>query len=278
MSIFMKEFFVTRAGYIYVLANPSTGGIVKIGKTRQNPSQRARELSSAPGVPTPFIVVYQAYFHNCDQAELFVHSRLKDLRISNNREFFQVEVPAAVDAVIEAKNIFSDVEKAEVIIEDNEVNQNIDFDDIRFEKVQEPERGLYQLLDVFMNHSMRSWNNFVRSRGLSIPQFSILMQLYYQNVFSISEISDRFGISVPAASQLVEKLVQAGYLDRSEDPKDRRARVLSLSSKGQSLIEQGFKSRYRWIDELIGKLSVNEQAKVIKALRILIENAKIEDN
>lgn len=96
----------TNPGYIYVLINPSTQDVVKIGKTQRNPDVRARELSSATGVPTPFFVVYQAYFSDCHKAEIFVHTKLDKYRVVNNREFFKVAIPLAIDIVIEAKNFF----------------------------------------------------------------------------------------------------------------------------------------------------------------------------
>lgn len=68
--------------------------------------------------------------------------------------------------------------------------------------------------------------------------------------------------------------MQAGYLERAEDPADRRARLLPLSAKGKKLIEQGFKQRYRWLDELVVGLNTKEREKVIQALRLLTERAK----
>ena len=62
------------AGYVYVLINPSLNGIVKIGKTQNNPDERAKELSSATGVPTPFFVAYSSYFKDSNAAETFVHT------------------------------------------------------------------------------------------------------------------------------------------------------------------------------------------------------------
>jgi DNA-binding MarR family transcriptional regulator len=265
---------MAQSGYIYVLANSTTDGIVKIGKTRQKPDARARALSSSSGVPAPFIVVYQAYFGDCDKAERFVHSKLENFRISNNREFFRVATHVAVDAIIEAKNNLDDPENASNLTKDGICEHNADFESVAFGTVQEPERGLYELLDVLMNQSMRGWTDYIKNMGLSMPQFSILMQLHYCGGYSISEISNHFGVSVPAASQLVEKLVQAGYLERAEDPKDRRARLLPLSSKGKKLIEQGFKGRYHWLDELIAGLSIEEREKVIQALKMLTERAK----
>ena len=129
-------------------------------------------------------------------------------------------------------------------------------------------------MDAFMHRSMRGWSHFAKSTGLSMPQFSILMQLHHKGSCGMSEVSERFDISAAAASQLVEKLVQAGYLDRAEDPSDRRAKLLTLSAKGKELIQQGTEERYRWMDDLTSKLSMEEQAKVVEALNILTKAAQ----
>jgi TPR repeat protein len=92
------------AGYVYILINPSLNGIVKIGKTQNNPEERAKELSSATGVPTPFFVAYSSYFTDCTAAEIFVHTRLANNRLAQNKEFFQVSVQQAIEAVREAES------------------------------------------------------------------------------------------------------------------------------------------------------------------------------
>jgi DNA-binding MarR family transcriptional regulator len=129
-------------------------------------------------------------------------------------------------------------------------------------------------MDTFMHRSMRGWSHFAKSTGLSMSQFSILMQLYHKGPCGLSEIGERFDISAAAASQLVDKLVQAGYLARTEDPTDRRAKLLALSDKGKELINQGTEERHRWMDDLTSKLSTEEQAKVVEALNILTEAAQ----
>lgn len=130
-------------------------------------------------------------------------------------------------------------------------------------------------MDAFMHRSMSGWNHFAKSTGLSMPQFSILMQLHHKGSCGMSEISDRFDITAPAASQLVDKLVHAGYLERAEDPSDRRAKLLTLSTRGGELIKQGIEERYRWMDDLATRLSVDDQKKVGEAL-ILLTNAARE--
>jgi DNA-binding MarR family transcriptional regulator len=129
-------------------------------------------------------------------------------------------------------------------------------------------------MDAFMHRSMRGWSHFAKSTGLSMPQISILMQLHHKGPCGMSEISDRFDITAAAASQLVEKLVQVGYLERAEDPADRRAKLLTLSAKGSDFIKQGIEERYRWMGDLAATLSLEEQDKVSEALTLLINAAK----
>lgn len=91
-------------GYIYVLANSSMPNMVKVGKTTRQPSLRAQELSSVTGVPTPFVVMYEKQFNNCDFAENFIHELLsvKGFRVSSNREFFNAPIHDVIDAVLQA--------------------------------------------------------------------------------------------------------------------------------------------------------------------------------
>ena len=128
-------------------------------------------------------------------------------------------------------------------------------------------------MDVFMHRSMRGWSQFAKTTGLSMPQFSILMQLHYKGTCGLSQVSERFDISAAAASQLVEKLVQSELIERVEDPSDRRAKSLSLSKKGTQLVERGIQERYRWMDELANMISAEERVKVIEALELLTEAA-----
>lgn len=129
-------------------------------------------------------------------------------------------------------------------------------------------------MDVFMHRSMRGWGLFAKSTGLSMPQFSVMMQLHHRGNCAIGDISERFDITNAAASQLVDKLVQNGFIKRDEDPRDRRAKMLNLTDKGRDLIQRGIEERYRWVDELAGKLSVEERAKVTEALNIMTQAAK----
>jgi DNA-binding MarR family transcriptional regulator len=129
-------------------------------------------------------------------------------------------------------------------------------------------------MDFAMHHSMRERAHFAKATGLSMPQFGILMQLHYRHNCGVSDLSQRFDITNAAASQLVDKLVQSGLIQREEDPNDRRAKLLNLTEKGRQLIQQGLEERYRWVDQLARKLTEEERNKVSEALQIMTQAAK----
>ncbi len=126
-------------------------------------------------------------------------------------------------------------------------------------------------VDTSTHRSMRGWAHAARASGLSMPQFSILMQLFYRGQCGISDISERFEISAAAASQHVENLVQAGLLERAEDAADRRVKQVQLSAKARTLLERGMRERYRWVDSLAEQLDERQREKIAEALVILTE-------
>lgn len=95
-----------RSGYLYLFINPSMPGLVKIGRTSRKPDHRVGELTSATGVPTPFLLVYEVFVIDTATAETYVRKRLEELgsRVSENREFFNIAPSKAVELMLEAKH------------------------------------------------------------------------------------------------------------------------------------------------------------------------------
>ena len=129
-------------------------------------------------------------------------------------------------------------------------------------------------MDIFMHRSMRGWGRYAKSTGLSMPQFSVLMQLHHKGACGMSMISEGYDITPAAASQLVDKLVQSGLIQRVEDPSDRRAKLLSLTDKGREFVQQGIEERYRWVDELAENLTAGERTQISEALDIMTRVAQ----
>jgi DNA-binding MarR family transcriptional regulator len=128
-----------------------------------------------------------------------------------------------------------------------------------------------QWADMTTTRSMQERSHYVKVSGLSMPQFGILMHLYSRSNCGISDIGERMDISAPAASQMVDRLVQHGLVERTEDPHDRRAKMLTLTPKGRELIETGLTARTRWVNELAASLPPEAYEAVASTLTMLTE-------
>lgn len=92
------------SGYIYVLSNKSMPGLLKIGRTDRRPETRAKELTSATGVPIAFEIEFSVLVSDSIAAESFIHRTLetKGLRLAQNREFFKINLDQAIELLRQA--------------------------------------------------------------------------------------------------------------------------------------------------------------------------------
>lgn len=110
----------TKQGYVYILINPSfKEDWVKIGKSSRPVDVRSKELDNT-AVPLPFEIFATMKTCKYNEVEKLVHKtidRLTDLRIRQNREFFNVAPQVALDIF---KDIAGTIDDAEVVLyEDN---------------------------------------------------------------------------------------------------------------------------------------------------------------
>lgn len=80
---------------------------------------------------------------------------------------------------------------------------------------------------------------------------------------TVADLADHLGVTKQAASQLVEQLVQRGYLSRQQDPRDGRARLLRLTDRGQACTE----AAERAAGEVIGRWREQLEPATFAALR-----------
>lgn len=103
-------------GYVYILTNPSfKEDWVKIGKSSRPVDVRSKELDNT-AVPLPFEIFATMKTSKYNEVEKLVHKtidRLTDLRIRQNREFFNVAPQVALDIF---RDIAMTIDDAEVVL------------------------------------------------------------------------------------------------------------------------------------------------------------------
>lgn len=101
------------AGYVYILTNPSfKEDWVKIGKSSRPVDVRSKELDNT-AVPLPFEIYATLKTVKYNEVERQLHrmiDRLTDLRIRQNREFFNVEPAKALELLRDCAMVLDDAE------------------------------------------------------------------------------------------------------------------------------------------------------------------------
>jgi DNA-binding MarR family transcriptional regulator len=133
------------------------------------------------------------------------------------------------------------------------------------------ELDIHKQFEIFMQRSLRGIMGSMKQDGLSMPQIYTLMYLYHEGEVRISDIGVLMDVGKAAASQLVDRLVQQGLVERVEDESDRRAKKIRLLPKSLALIEKGLGVQRQQMGEVMSHLSSEQLATVQKAFVFLID-------
>ena len=87
-------------GYVYVMTNKSVRGLVKIGKTKHPPHQRAKGLDRAQ-LPYSYEVRHFVRVPDPHRVEKEVQARLAECRETRGHEWFRCSIEDAISAIEE---------------------------------------------------------------------------------------------------------------------------------------------------------------------------------
>jgi DNA-binding MarR family transcriptional regulator len=119
-------------------------------------------------------------------------------------------------------------------------------------------------LGVVMKHllvsSSRDFFAAVEQAGLTFTQVKCLHLLGdAEEPLPLNALSDTLGLSGPAISRAVDGLVQRGEVKRTEDPRDRRSKLLTLSARGRRTIDHFVAIRLAGIKRFVEELTDEER-------------------
>jgi DNA-binding MarR family transcriptional regulator len=104
---------------------------------------------------------------------------------------------------------------------------------------------------------------------VTMAQAKVLVVVMAAGELHLAELATRLGVTPSTASELVERLVEAGYLVRRIDPSDRRSVAISTTSVAREQLERFRELNQRQLRALLGALDGDELATVDRAIEIL---------
>lgn len=88
------------------------------------------------------------------------------------------------------------------------------------------------------------------------------------------ELAARLGVSPPAVTALVERLVEQGFVERREEPHDRRVTRLVASDAGVALLGRMSAGQADLLQDILAHLTPAQRATVGEAFTLLIAGAE----
>lgn len=101
---------------------------------------------------------------------------------------------------------------------------------------------------------------------LTLPQLRTLLILAEEGPLVIGQIAQKLGVGLSTGGHLVDRLVQAGLADRTEDSKDRRRTLAQLTPQGEDLYSR-LLDRMHYLQTWIQKLNEDELAALLRGLQ-----------
>ena len=116
-----------------------------------------------------------------------------------------------------------------------------------------------------------------RPQGVSVAQFRVLVYVRRHPGTDLAAIADHVGTSVPAASELVARLVREALVEREQDPLSRRRIRLTLSPSGRESLEAAEQRTLDWLVRALDRMDPARLASLQEDLRDLREVAVIQE-
>ena len=85
------------------------------------------------------------------------------------------------------------------------------------------------------NSMIREYRPELEKFDLTYPQFLVMMSLWNQDVVYIKELSEQTYLDAGTLTQILKRLENKGFIQRTKSKKDERAKVIILTEEGKLL-------------------------------------------
>lgn len=143
---------------------------------------------------------------------------------------------------------------------------------MRIKKYSEPDQKNLKLF-LILNRCSQSVNKNIypifKKSKITEAQFNVLEFLYHKGDMRIKDIIEKTFSSGGTMTVIIDNLEKEKLIERKRDPLDRRASLISLTEKGQLLIEDIFDKHIKNLDNILSILEEDEKDNLIHLLKKL---------
>ena len=94
----------------------------------------------------------------------------------------------------------------------------------------------------------------------------------------INAVADHIRLSVAATGRNIDRLVKMGLVERREDEKDRRVKLVTITKAGHDVADQHLEARRTALGAMVSRLSSDEADRLREALQPILAGDPLRPN
>ena len=130
----------------------------------------------------------------------------------------------------------------------------------------DPERSFGFLLHDIARLLRKKFDQRARALGLSRAQWQVLVHLSRHEGVNQSGLAEILEVENITLGRLVDRMAEAGWVERRPDPADRRARLLYMTERVAPVMQRMFELAIEVREEALAGLSAAQRERLIETL------------
>jgi len=134
---------------------------------------------------------------------------------------------------------------------------------------------LLELLTTLVGSTFRQilWRRAAELE-LTYAQSQVLFYVGQHPGCHMGEVAKAFAVTLPAITQIVDRLEQKRLLSRGSDPTDRRVYTLELTAEGKALVSELETLQLEGLERVLARMAPRDRAAAVKGLEALVAAAR----
>jgi DNA-binding MarR family transcriptional regulator len=106
---------------------------------------------------------------------------------------------------------------------------------------------------------------------LTLPQYRLLVVLDSRGPSSLAGVAERLDVNPSTALRMIERLSQAGMVEKMTNPAKRREVLVRLTGAGWQTVRQVTEARRQELARIVATMPVTQRAELVAALTAFTE-------
>jgi DNA-binding MarR family transcriptional regulator len=134
-----------------------------------------------------------------------------------------------------------------------------------------------RLLDLLNALGSTTFRQFLWQKAseldLTYAQLQVLFHVAEHPGCRMGDVAKAFGVTLPAVTHIVDRLEKKRFVQREDDPVDRRAYLLELTPRGRTVVDELQAIRIRSLEGVLARIRPDDRRRIIAGLEVLVEAA-----